>query len=57
MVLDYGDQSFVVDFDTEFIQRYYCYQDGNCCLFCPDADTCLEELQFVYEELNERRID
>lgn len=57
MILDYGDQSFVVDFDTEFIQRYYCYQDGNSCLFCPDADTCLEELQFVYEELNERRID
>lgn len=57
MILEYGDQDFVIDFDTEFIQRYKCYEDGNNCLFCPDSDVCLEELQFVYEELNGNRID
>lgn len=55
MILNYGDQEFAVDFDTEFIMRRQCYIDGNNCIFCPESNDCLDELHFVYEELNESR--
>lgn len=51
MILNYGDQEFVVDFENNFIQRHNCYLDGKNCLNCSEADECFEELSFIYEEL------
>jgi hypothetical protein len=51
MIMNYGDQEFVVDFETDFIQRRGCYLDGNNCFNCPEEEECLEELHFVYDVL------
>lgn len=50
MLINYGKQDFVVDYDTDFIQRHACYLDGMYCLNCPEYDNCSEELDFVLEE-------
>lgn len=51
MILNYGDQEFVVDFENNFIQRHNCYLDGKNCFNCSEYDSCCEEMDFVYGEL------
>ena len=56
MICQYGNYDFVVDFDTDFIMFYNCYQDGKECLNCPEYENCSEELDFVMEQLRGQNV-
>lgn len=51
MVVTYGKQDFIVDFDTGFIQKHSCFLDGKQCMNCNLCTDCTEELDFVFKEL------
>jgi len=51
MIINYGDQEFVIDFESNFIQRHYCYLDGKNCLNCDEYEECSDEMSFIFEEL------
>lgn len=56
MILEFGGEEFVVEPEIDFIQRRECYRQGNNCQKCPEYNCCVDELDFVYNQLEKQDV-